>query len=160
MTASAEIWAIKMTELFSAEHLDAVEALEKECFSTPWSRKSLEEILNNPLADYLVFLKDRKVVGYVGMLSVEDEGYINNIAVKGDFRRQGIGYALMSDLICTARQKKLSFIALEVRHSNTAAINLYTSLGFVTEGVRRGYYTQPKEDACLMKLFLSERKTT
>ncbi len=149
-----------MIERFSAEHLDAVENLEKECFSTPWSRKSLEEILNNPLADYLVFLKDRKVVGYVGMLSVEDEGYINNIAVKGECRRQGIGYELMSDLICTARQKKHSFIALEVRQSNAAAINLYTSMGFVTEGVRRGYYTHPKEDACLMKLFLSERKTT
>ena len=80
---------------------------------------------------------------------VLDEGYIDNVAVRPDCRRQGIASALLGAFERFA-QAHLAFLTLEVRASNTPAIALYEAHGFVREGVRKNYYTNPREDAVIM----------
>ena len=92
------------------------------------------------------------VMGYVGLMYVLDEGYISNVAVTPERRRQGVADALLDCLEKRARQIGLSFMTLEVRRSNFSAIKLYEKHGFCSVGERKNYYTAPKEDAILMTL--------
>ena len=145
--------------IVSAEprHLDALEALEKQCFSVPWTREQLAASLPDEHHVFLVAERDGKAVGYVGMTCVLDEGYIGNVAVAPDCRRQGVGAALIAALLEQAGVLALSFVTLEVRPSNTPAVALYGSFGFEPVGRRKNYYDAPKEDALLMtKLMKSE----
>lgn len=87
-------------------------------------------------------------------MNVLDEGYLSNIAVSPEHRRQGIAEALLKALLVRASARKLSFVTLEVRAGNIPAQTLYRKLGFTEVGVRRGYYEHPKEDAVLMTLYL------
>ena len=84
------------------------------------------------------------------MYTVLDEGYVTNIGVLPDHRKKGIGKALTNQLIDYSVSQKLAFLSLEVRVSNTPAINLYTSLGFKEVGKRKNFYSNPKEDALIM----------
>lgn len=127
------------------EHLKAISLLEKECFSTPWSEQSLlNAFLRNTV--FFVAVKGEKVIGYVGLDCVLDEGYITNLAVTKSARRKGVGKALMERVVSHGKDEALSFISLEVRPSNQTAIKLYENLGFSKEGVRKNFYTDPKED--------------
>ena len=83
-----------------------------------------------------------------------DEGYITNVAVSPDCRRQGVGRALIAALTAAARTQRLAFVTLEVRASNAPAIALYEGAGFVRVGVRKNFYAAPTEDAVLMTLYL------
>ena len=83
----------------TAASLDAVAAIEAECFSHPWSKKSLEESFEKENSLFLVAYEDGKVIGYVGMEVIVDEGYIFNVAVSADYRRRGVGYALVRELV-------------------------------------------------------------
>ena len=135
-----------------ADHLEELEKLEKICFSRPWSRKMLAEELENQCAAFLVAEESltKKVVGYAGLLVVADEGYITNVAVFPDYRRQGIAAQLI-DVFCHFGQgNHLAFLTLEVRPSNHAAIELYRSFGFEEVGRRKNYYDLPKEDALIL----------
>ena len=105
---------------------------------------------------FLVAERDGAAVGYVGCQTVLDEGYITNVAVSPDCRRQGVARALLDELKARAVQAGLSFVTLEVRASNAPAIALYEGAGFVRVGVRKNFYTAPTEDAVLMTLFLKE----
>lgn len=134
----------------TAEHLDAVAALERQCFSDPWSRQSLSQELCVPAAVFLTASCGDTVAGYVGMHNVCGEGYITNIAVDRQYRRAGIAKALLNSLFDYATQNKMDFISLEVRESNAAAINLYIGTGFVPLGKRKGFYSHPTEDAVIM----------
>ncbi len=132
-------------------HLDAVAKLEEECFAHPWSENSLEDYLNNPSAYFFVALTDSgEVAGYIGTYIVCDEAYITNVAVTEKCRRCGIGRDLVSSAFENAAKNKASFISLEVRLSNMAAVSLYKSLGFETDGVRPNFYRDPDEDALIM----------
>ena len=112
--------------------------------------------LENDLAAFLVALDERgAVAGYAGMQVVLDEGYILNIAVRPDCRRQGVAGRLLQVFLDFARGNRLSFLTLEVRASNYAAIALYGSRGFRGVGRRKNYYEHPKEDAVLMTLNLA-----
>ncbi len=140
----------------NGDHLDEVAELERVCFSDPWSRNMLSEELENDLAAFLVALDERgAVAGYAGMQVVLDEGYILNIAVRPDCRRQGVAGRLLQVFLDFARGNRLSFLTLEVRASNYAAIALYGSRGFRGVGRRKNYYEHPKEDAVLMTLNLA-----
>ena len=122
--------------------------IEKHCFATPWSVQQVKSS-----GDTTVFFTandDGKVVGYAGMYTVLDEGYVTNIGVLPDHRKKGIGKALTNQLIDYSVSQKLAFLRLEVRVSNTPAINLYTSLGFKEVGKRKNFYSNPKEDALIM----------
>ncbi len=135
----------------TADHLDQVAELERICFSAPWSRKMLAEELENDCAAFLVAEDvDGTVVGYAGLLVVLDEGYITNVAVKPELRRQGIASQLLEVFINFAKGNHLAFLTLEVRPSNTAAIVLYGRHGFRSTGRRKNYYEHPKEDAIIM----------
>ena len=135
-------------------HLVALAEIEKACFHAPWSESMLREELDKGI--FLVAERDGQAVGYVGCQTVLDEGYITNVAVSPDARRQGIARALIAKLTDEARAAGLAFVTLEVRASNAPAIALYEGAGFVRVGVRKNFYTAPAEDAVLMTLFLKE----
>ena len=141
----------------TADHLDEVAELERICFSTPWSRNMLAEELDNYLSAFLVALDDNdKVVGYAGLQAVLDEGYINNVAVRSQFRKNGVASALLDVFIRFAQAQELAFLTLEVRASNEAAIALYKKHGFEEVGRRKNYYEDPKEDALLMTRYFKK----
>ncbi len=140
-----------------ASHLDAIAAIEKRCFSVPWSRNMLEEELYNDCAAYLVAEDEtEKVVGYAGIQVVLDEGYITNVAVLPEQRRGHIASMLLKVFFDFALAHDLSFITLEVRPGNAAAIALYEKFGFVEVGRRKNYYEKPKEDALIMTKYFKE----
>ena len=135
----------------TADHLDEVAELERICFSTPWSRNMLAEELDNALSAFLVALDESgKVVGYAGLQVVLVEGYITNVAVRPECRRQGIAGKLLQVFLDFAQGNHLAFLTLEVRASNYDAIALYGSRGFRSVGRRKNYYEHPKEDAIIM----------
>ena len=130
-------------------HLEAIDEIDKTCFSSPWSMKSLETELNNPVANYFVALADGKVVGYGGYWWVFFEGEITNIAVHADYRRCGIASKIMDAMIEKCINTDTTALHLEVRVSNLNAIALYKKYGFTEDGIRPKYYDN-KEDALLM----------
>ncbi|WP_455581599.1 ribosomal protein S18-alanine N-acetyltransferase [Dysosmobacter sp.] len=135
----------------TADHLDEVAELERICFSAPWSRNMLAEELDNALSAFLVALDGGgRVVGYAGLQVVLDEGYIANVAVRPECRRQGIAGKLLQVFLDFARGNHLAFLTLEVRASNAPAIALYESRGFYDAGRRKNYYEHPREDAMIM----------
>ena len=134
-----------------ADHLDEVAELERICFPDPWSRNMLAEELDNALSAFLVALDDDgRVVGYAGLQVVLDEGYITNIAVRPECRRQGIAGKLLQVFLDFAEGNHLAFLTLEVRASNYDAIALYGARGFRGVGRRKNYYEHPREDAIIM----------
>lgn len=134
----------------NAKHLDELAELEKECFSTPWSYDSLANELMNPLSVFYVAQIFGRVAGYVSMNVISYEGFINNLAVKETFRRQGIGSALVHALCGYAQEHAMKVLTLEVRPSNTAAIQLYERFGFRQEGERKNFYSNPTENGLIM----------
>jgi len=131
-------------------HLDEVYAIETESFYSPWSRKELENELNNPFAIYVVVIEENRVIGYGGMWHVVTEGHITNIAVSQEERGKGYGRAILEEMIRLAYEKEMIGITLEVRVSNLKAQKLYTSFGFKIEGYRKEYYADTREDALIM----------
>lgn len=129
----------------------AVEAVEKACFSVPWSRESFWREAQNQRTAYRLAVDEKtgRVAGYVGCWVIDDEAQITNVAVHPDYRGQGISRRLLENLIAVIRERGAERLTLEVRPSNTAALNLYTSLGFVDCG-RRPHYYEDGEDAIIM----------
>lgn len=135
----------------TADHLGEMAELEQACFSVPWSREMLAEELKNLAAAYVVAeAESGAVLGYAGLHAVLDEGYITNVAVRPECRRQGVATALLRVFFRFAEARKLRFLTLEARASNAAARALYAGLGFREAGVRRNYYESPREDAVLL----------
>lgn len=134
----------------TAEIIPQIAALEQQCFSHPWSEGALREELFNDAACFLAAVtEDEQVLGYAGLHCVLDEGYIDNIAVFPQFRRQGVAGELLGAFLRFG-QANLAFLTLEVRPSNTAAIAFYRKYGFEEVGRRKNYYDAPTEDAVLM----------
>ena len=135
----------------NADHLDEIAELERICFSTPWSRNMLAEELDNACSAFLVAEDDAgKVAGYAGLQVILDEGYITNVAVRPECRRNGIAGKLLQVFLDFGQANHLAFLTLEVRASNYDAIALYGSRGFRSVGRRKNYYEHPKEDAVIM----------
>ena len=131
-------------------HIEQIAALERECFSTPWSEAMLTEVLFDSQASFIVAESEEGgVLGYAGLQVVLDEGYIDNIAVEPNARRHGVASALL-DVFCRFGEANLAFLTLEVRASNAPAIALYRKHGFEEAGRRKNYYTKPTEDAIIM----------
>lgn len=134
-------------------------AIEMECFSVPWSLDSIEtELVNEDKKLYYVIEDVNGVVGYAGAWLVYDEGQITNIAIRPSARRQGFGAKLTSALIEECFKRGMHEIFLEVRISNLSALSLYRQLGFTVKGMRKNYYSEPKEDAYIMSLIKEEGK--
>ncbi len=137
------------------KQLSEIEAIEQECFSSPWTVEQLKTQLKDGQHEFITAVSDDKILGYVGMMYVLDEGYISNVAVSSAYRKQGIADALIDSLTEISHKLELSFITLEVRESNDAAISLYSKHGFTPVGRRKKYYDFPKEDAILMTKYLN-----
>ena len=137
-------------------HLNGAAELEKLCFSSPWSATSLELLTNDGIGvGYILTVPtapgaEPAVAAYGGMLITVDEGQITNVAVHPDHRRKGFGAAIVRARLRHAKDERLESVSLEVRASNTAAIELYKRAGFVEAGRRKGFYNKPTEDALVM----------
>ena len=137
-------------------HLEGAAELERLCFASPWSAQSLELLTNDGIGVGYVLeapaaeSTEGQLAAYGGMLITVDEGQITNIAVHPDYRRRGYGAAIVRSLLRHAKDAKLDSVSLEVRASNTAAIELYKQAGFFEAGRRKGFYTKPTEDALVM----------
>lgn len=131
--------------------VDAVQEIEKGCFSVPWSRESFaREITENRCARYLVAVLDSAVVAYAGMWLVLDEAHVTNIAVHPVYRGRGLGEVVTRALMQHAADMGMAWMTLEVRRSNAVAQALYHKVGFIDVGYRKGYYQDNKEDALIM----------
>ena len=138
------------------DDVDSVYIVEEDCFTDPWSKESIRKELKNDLARYLVAELDNKIVGYVGVWFVVDEGHITNVAVHSDYRGKKIGDKLVKEMVKLCKESKLIAMTLEVRSSNTVAQNLYRKYGFKMGGIRKEYYSDNKEDAIIMWNQLNE----
>ena len=135
------------------EYVDAVYEIDKASVPIPWSKKSIEEELNNMLANFLVAVNDEKVIGFAMCWFVMDECHIGNIAVSPDYRRKGVGEKLFKSLLQGTKEHGTNYIILEVRTSNEPAIKLYEKFGFEEVCIRKHYYKNPDgtyEDALIM----------
>lgn len=131
-------------------HVAQVAALEKLCFSDPWSENSIASELANPLSLWLIAEEDGTVCGYAGSQTVLDETDMMNIAVHPDCRRRGFAAALIGELVTQLKGRGSRILRLEVRQSNAPAIALYESMGFKELGLRKNYYRNPRENALIL----------
>lgn len=134
----------------SVEDLDQVMELERDLFPVPWTREGMFTFLIRRDTMFLAVEEQGKILAYCGVLMVLDEGDILNVAVKRSRQREGIGRFLMESMIRLAKEQGVGILHLEVRKSNETAVRLYERTGFVRDGIRRNYYTDPVEDAILM----------
>lgn len=148
-----------MTELFTIKikpmtqlDLDNVIAIEAASYGEHhWSKESFFNELSNELAHYYcAFDVDDNLMGYAGTWQILEEAHITNIAVSPDYRRKKVGEALLTTIINDCKNNGIKYITLEVRVSNTPAINLYEKYGFKSLGTRKGYYQNNNEDALIM----------
>jgi [ribosomal protein S18]-alanine N-acetyltransferase len=134
-----------------AADLDLVEAIERESYRTPWSRSMFDAELRKPSSLALgAFAEDDALVGYAFVSRYVDAWHVMNVAVADAFRRRGIASALLGRLFEVTESDSRRGYTLEVRVSNVGAIQLYERLGFEPRGIRRGYYTDNREDALIM----------
>ena len=132
------------------EHIPQIAEIEKLSFSVPWSENGLREELGNENAHFLAAVSESKVIGYIGAHEICGEAYITNVAVLPDYRRLGIGEALIDAATNGAFGRNCEFISLEVRISNIPAIELYKKQGYNVVGQRKNFYSNPTEDAYIM----------
>ena len=131
--------------------LRAVLEIEHASFSTPWSFQAFTaELRDNEYARYFCLEEDGRVIGYMGLWYIIDEGHITNVAIAPDHRNQGLGEVLIRSVMQAMIGEGMERMTLEVRVSNTTAKRLYEKLGFVAAGIRKGYYADTGEDALIM----------
>lgn len=132
--------------------IDGLMALDALCFHRPWTRAEYERELADPARCFIHVARadDGAVVAYCSFWRIFDEAHINNFAVHPAWRRQGLGRRLLEHALAEAAAEGAPRATLEVRASNTAALALYRSAGFVPRGTRRAYYTHPIEDALIL----------
>lgn len=133
------------------EDLDQVMELETALFGTEaWTREGFFTFLTKSDTMFLVVEEKGTLLCYCGVLMVLGEGDILTVAVRADRQKEGIGTFLVNGLIRLAEELDCPVLHLEVREGNAAARRLYERLGFVTDGIRKNYYTDPTEHAVLM----------
>ena len=131
--------------------LGAIEAIERASYPTPWSRAMFVAELRKPSSLGLgAYSEEGELVGYAFVSRYVDAWHVMNVAVAVDHRRRGIATTLLERLFEVTATDPRSGYTLEVRVSNTEAIRLYERLGFEARGIRRGYYTDNREDALIM----------
>ncbi|MGB8656769.1 MAG: ribosomal protein S18-alanine N-acetyltransferase [Candidatus Zixiibacteriota bacterium] len=130
--------------------LEEIAALEKSCFSDPWSKENFQEELQHQFTIPLVVEADQKIVGYACLWNVDGQMEIANFAVALDYRRKGIGRMMMERVILESVNRGCSSVILSVRESNLSARNLYHEFGFAEISRRKRYYRLPVEDAIIM----------
>lgn len=137
---------MEITQL-SEKYIKDVADIEKVCFSRPWNELSIAAELKNEFSKFYVAVENGRAVGYVGLYVLTGEADIVRVAVLPQYRKRGIARAVLEHSLESAQCD----VFLDVRESNAPAIALYRSLGFYDTGVRKNYYSQPEENAVLMK---------
>ena len=137
-------------EKMRPEHIKEVAEIERRIFTLPWSEQGFLSSLQSEDTLYLVVRKEGRIAGYCGLLQSFDEADITNVAVAEEARNEGLGFAMISELMRLGKERGVARYTLEVRASNAAAIHLYEKLGFQSVGIRKNFYDQPKEDAVIM----------
>lgn len=140
---------IEIREL-QEKDIESISRIEAESFSMPWSPQDFKDLLSREYCTYLVAEAEGKVVGSCGMTNICNEGNIDNVVVAEAYRGNGIAQRLLQKLIALGDAEGIEAYTLEVRISNAAAIHVYEKLGFVSEGIRPGFYEKPAEDAMIM----------
>ncbi|MGN6379413.1 MAG: ribosomal protein S18-alanine N-acetyltransferase [Gaiellales bacterium] len=130
--------------------LDAIERIEHRAYPTPWSRSMFAGELAKPNGICVGAFQGEVMLGYLIVARYVDAWHVMNIAVDVDHRGRGVARAMLRHLFEATRDDRERGYTLEVRVSNAVAIHLYESLGFVATGLRRGYYTDNREDALIM----------
>lgn len=133
----------------TSEDVPFISKLEEETFSMPWSAKDFLEMISKEDARYYVAERDGQLLGGCGVLMIAGEGNITNVVIAPEARNQGIGTGMLRHLMKEGTREGLKAYTLEVRVSNAAAIHVYEKLGFVSEGIRPGFYEKPAEDAMI-----------
>ncbi|MBQ8587120.1 MAG: ribosomal protein S18-alanine N-acetyltransferase [Oscillospiraceae bacterium] len=145
-----------MIRRMTIDDVSQIAALEKVCFSDPWSERSITSELSNPYSRWLVWEEEGTVLGYIGSQTVPPEADVMNIAVAPQHRKQKIGSKLLTSLCELLHREGIDKLFLEVRASNHPAIALYEGFGFEILGRRPKYYVNPVEDAYIMGKELSQ----
>lgn len=140
---------IKITKMEPGQ-IPQVAQIEAEIFSVPWSEQAFVNALSMEQALFYTAAAGERVAGYCGIFLAADEGEITNVAVAPAYRRNKIAEKLLHKVMAEAEDKGARRIFLEVRSSNTPAIQLYQKAGFQTAGRRKNYYRYPTEDALVM----------
>jgi ribosomal-protein-alanine N-acetyltransferase len=130
--------------------LSAIEEIECAAYPTPWSRSMFAGELAKPSSICLGAFLDNRLVAYLIVSRYVDAWHVMNVAVKSELRRRGIATMLLEELFGLTSEDDRRGYTLEVRVSNAGAIALYERLGFESRGMRRGYYTDNREDALIM----------
>jgi len=141
--------ALRVRELTLAD-LSAVEVIERRAYPTPWSRSMFASELAKPTSICLGAFEGEELIGYVINSRYVDAWHVMNVAVDPDRQRRGVATALLQRLFELTNDDERRGYTLEVRVSNEGAIRLYEQLGFEPRGIRRGYYTDNREDALIM----------
>ena len=143
--------------------ISEIARIEEACFNDAWSEASLEDTFKHEynhlvavfddgsIADDFVFQGNEKLTGYLIYSEISGEAELLRIAVDPEMRRHGYGGKLMEHFICSLELMNAEKATLEVRESNTAAVNLYTIYGFENIAVRKDYYFDPIENAVIMQ---------
>lgn len=160
MTQNVEVVTVKR---MSPEDIDGVMQIEAAAYGDHhWSKSSFLSEISNDLAYYYTLqLQDGTVCAYAGCWHILEEAHITTIAVHPYYRKRKFAQVLLCRVINDCYKDKIKYITLEVRVSNTAAINLYTKYGFSSFGKRKGYYQDNNEDALIMwtkNIFFDEFK--
>ena len=144
--------AFRIDLLDSERDLDGVLEVERESFTSPWTRDMYKWELQNRAVCHIYLLRTPEcaVAGFCAFWLVFDEIHINNIALRPQYRGRGFGTALLHHVLDQARHLGARRATLEVRAGNTGARRLYERLGFYVAGTRRNYYTNPVEDALIL----------
>lgn len=141
-------------DLMKPSDLTEILAIEQVSFPTPWTERMFQDELRTKHAQCLVVKVDidgKAVIGaYIIFWMVADEVHLHNLAVRREFRRQGLARNLLGLMKDIAAQVGITRQTLEVRENNAQAIRLYQECGFVVKGRRPKYYTDTGEDALIM----------
>jgi len=140
-----------------AADLPEVMLIERRSFSAPWEESTFRGLMRRPSAALLVAELDEKVAGYSVLWFAADESELGDIAVSPELRGVGIGRRLLRECLRVAAGRGARSVYLEVREANAVARRLYATDGFSVVGVRKGYYTEPREDAIVMRLDLHDQ---
>jgi ribosomal-protein-alanine N-acetyltransferase len=130
--------------------LEQVLVIEQNSFPTPWSTTLFKREMELDFSYFFVLELDREIIGYINFWLSVGEVHIMSIAVKEEYRKRGIGSYILKYSMSTARRLGGEYVYLEARITNSAALALYRKSGFELIGIRRGYYTDTKEDALIL----------
>ena len=141
-------------EKMEPKHIDEIVEIEKVSLSSPWNKVMYTQEIGREHLNCFVLIVSDEVAAYISYWIVLDECTINKIACRSDLRRCGYGTMLLNHLINKVHANSVKDLLIEVRESNCDAKAFYKKSGFIIKGIRKGYYSDTKEDAVLMLLDL------